>query len=443
MTGGHIMLGYYLNLALRSFRRNRIITSLMVLALALGIGTSMTTLTVFYVLSGDPVPDKSERLFYVQLDPAPSAGFHPGDEPPLQLTRYDAEALLREKRGQRQAMMSGGNLAIEPDAGEQTPFLAEARFTSSDFFPMFEVPLLHGQAWSAADDARHARVAVISRALSQRLYGQADPVGRMLPTGQGALRIVGVLGDWNPNPRFYDLTSQQYGQVEDVFVPFTTSRDLRMNPQGNLHCWGEKDTDDKEGDFGLNADCSWIQYWVELASATQAGGYRNYLSNYSAQQRAAGRYQRPPNARLYELNDWLEYRHAMPADVRLQLWLALGFLGICVLNTMGLMLAKFLRRHGEIGVRRALGAARRDILLQCLVEAGGIGLVGGVLGLGVALLGLWLVRLQPTEYAALAHMDLTMLSLSFALALLSSLAAGLLPALRATRIAPALQLKNL
>ena len=52
------MFGYYLNLALRSFKRNQALTALMVLAIALGIGACMTTLTVFHVLSGDPIPQK-------------------------------------------------------------------------------------------------------------------------------------------------------------------------------------------------------------------------------------------------------------------------------------------------------------------------------------------------------------------------------------------------
>ena len=61
---------YYLDLARRSFARHRVLTALMVVAIALGIGTSMTTLTVLYLLSGDPLPGKSERTFYVQLDAA-------------------------------------------------------------------------------------------------------------------------------------------------------------------------------------------------------------------------------------------------------------------------------------------------------------------------------------------------------------------------------------
>ena len=57
------MLGYYLDLALRSFGRSKVLTALMVLAIALGIGASMTTLTVFHVLSGDPIPQRSAQLF--------------------------------------------------------------------------------------------------------------------------------------------------------------------------------------------------------------------------------------------------------------------------------------------------------------------------------------------------------------------------------------------
>ena len=64
------MFAYYARLAVRSFRRNKVLTALMVVAIALGIGASMTTLTVFHVLSGDPIPGKSDRLFYVQLDAA-------------------------------------------------------------------------------------------------------------------------------------------------------------------------------------------------------------------------------------------------------------------------------------------------------------------------------------------------------------------------------------
>ena len=140
---------------------------------------------------------------------------------------------------------------------------------------------------------------------------------------------------------------------------------------------------------------------------------------------------------------WLDYNHIVPADVRLQSWLALAFLAICLFNTVGLLLAKFLRRGGEIGVRRALGASRRAIFAQCLTEAGLIGLIGGTLGWLLTLVGLWTVRRQPAEYADMVHLDLAMFVLTFVMALVASLIAGLFPASRAARIAPAMQLKTL
>jgi putative ABC transport system permease protein len=437
------MFAYYFNLALRSFARNKMLTALMVLAIALGIGASMTTLTVFHVLSGDPIPDKSSQLFYPQLDPAGKDGYTPGEEPSEQMTRFDAEALLREHRGDRQAIMTGGSVGIEPQRAGMDPFYADARYTTADFFDMFEAPFQYGNGWSRTEDDKHDRVAVIARKLNDKLFGGANSVGKSLRLAQKDFRIVGVLDDWRPTPRFYDMNSERYGELEQVFVPFTVSRDLDMDRNGSMDCWDDKkDNDDPEGNTGVNASCVWLQYWVELDTPAKAAAYRQYLTNYSDQQRANGRYQRPTNVRLRNVMAWLDYNKVVPGDVRLQLWLAFGFLLVCLLNTVGLLLAKFLRRSSEIGVRRALGASRRAIFAQCLVEAGTVGLAGGLLGLGLAMLGLWAVRQQPASYAELAHLDPAMLLTTFLLAIVASLLAGLLPAWRACEVPPAIQLKS-
>lgn len=433
------MLGYYFRLALRSFLRNKVLTALMVLAIALGIGASMTTLTVFHVLSGDPIPSKSERLFRVQLDPEMKEGYKPGEEPQRDLTRFDAVELLRQHKGKRQALMTGGGGAVEPDNSTLKPFVLSMRYTTSDFFPMFDTPFIAGRGWSKNDDDAHARVAVVTRKLAEKLFGTDAAVGRDVRMEGNALRIVGVLGDWDPKPHFYDVNVGRYNADEQVFVPFETAMDLKLGRNGNMNCFGREIPNDN---LAVNAPCAWLQYWVELDSPSQAGDFKAYLDNYSEQQRAAGRFERPANTRLRNVMDWLDYNHVVPGDVRLQMWLAFGFLLVCLVNTIGLMLAKFLRRSGEIGVRRALGASRAEIFKQCLVEAGTIGLAGGILGLGLAELGLLAVRQRPTGYAQLAHLDGSMLALTFALAILASLFAGLLPAWRAMRIVPAIQLKS-
>lgn len=435
------MLAYYLELAVISLRRHKVLTALMVVAIALGIGASMTTLTVLRVLSGDPLPQKSHAIFRPQLDSAGSDGYRPGEEPPDQLTRFDAEALLRAGRADRQALMSGGFVALDPDSEDLSPFYVGARYTSTDFFPMFAVPFLHGGPWPASDDQSGARVVVISRELNDKLFAGDDSVGRSLRLHGTTFRVTGVLDRWRPVPRFYDLTSRgDFGTAEEVYVPFSTSRQLELGHSGTMSCYGERPEGQQSTDLG--APCLWIQFWVELGSEERAEGYAAFLRNYSDAQRAAGRFERPTNVRLRNLTEWLAYQEVVPDDVQLQTLLAFCFLLVCLLNTVGLLLAKFLRRAPEIGVRRALGASRRAIFAQLVVEAGLIGLAGGLLGLGLAALGLWAVRQQPTDYADLAHLDATMLVATLALALVASLLAGVLPAWRGCRITPAIQLKS-
>ncbi|KAF1712592.1 ABC transporter ATP-binding protein [Pseudoxanthomonas kalamensis DSM 18571] len=436
------MFGYYFSLALRSFRRNKVLTVLMVLTIALGIGASMTTLTVFHVLSGDPIPQKSGKLFYPQIEPRTMGrNGKPEPEPSDQMTRFDAEELLRQKKADYQAVMTGGSLTAQPENSGIQPFRVQARYTSADFFPMFEPPMLAGRSWTAKEDEARALVVVISRKLAEKLFGDGNAVGRELRTLRSTFQIIGVMDEWKLSPRFYDLTHNRFGGNEMVFLPFSTSRELRLGTRGSMNCWGDS-RQDEEGSTGINAPCAWLQYWVQLDTPQKVADYRKYLVDYSEQQRRAGRFTQPANTRLHSVMEWLDYKKIVPNDVRLQMWLAFGFLLVCLVNTVGLLLAKFLRRSGEIGVRRALGASRLEIFKQCLVEVGCIGIVGAVLGLGFAWLGLWLVRQQPDDYAKLAQLDAQMLLVTFVLSLLASLLAGVLPAWRAMQIAPAVQLKT-
>jgi putative ABC transport system permease protein len=433
------MFSYYLDLALRSLKRNKMLTALMVLAIALGIGASMTTLTVLHVLSGDPLPGSSGTLFYPQLDPRDMDGYEAAKPPPEQVTWIDGMNLLRAKRADRQALMTGGAVPVQPAQSGLDPFYSDARYTSSDFFPMFKVPFLYGRAWSASDDDSKARVVVITRALNDKLFGGKDSTGQVLRMKDVAFRIVGVLDTWRPNPHFYDVNVGNYSASEDVFVPLSTSRDVRFEHNGSTDCWG---TGGGSDDHAETQPCVWLQFWVQLDSPAKAAAYKEFLVHYSQEQKTLGRFERPVNVRLPALMEWLDINKVVPGDVRLQTWLAFGFLLVCLVNTVGLMLAKFLRRSGELGVRRALGASKREVFAQLLVESGVIGLAGGIGGLLLAFLGLWLVRRQPSDYAALAHLDASMLLITFLLAVGSSLLAGLLPAWRACQITPALQLKS-
>ncbi len=431
------MFGYYLELALRSLKRNKVLTTLMVMALALGIGASITTLTVLRLLSGDPLPQKSARLFYPQIDPLPAQGSIPGKDKPMRTLSYvDAMNLLHARKAQHQAVVALTQAKLTPQQINRRPFFSDAVMTSTDFFPMFDVPFQYGSGWSRADDNAHAAVVVIAGYLNDKLFAGANSVGRTLRINEHDYRIVGVLKPWAPQPRFYaqELGGHSYGDGDGLFMPLQTALDNDTRPE-SINCFAMGDMNKLK-----TAPCVWLGLWVELHSAADVGSYRTFLNNYVHQQIKLGRMHRTDTA-LPDLMQWLTKEHVVPDDVRLQAGLAFGFLLICVVNTVGLLLAKCLRRSQEIGVRRALGATRKTIFAQFMVEAGIVGLAGGVLGLLFAEVGLWAIRHQPTEYASLAHLDVQMFLFTFVVAVIASLIAGLLPAWRACVLAPAPQLK--
>src|SRR5487761_2153491 len=128
------MIAYYLRLALRALRNSPVLTALMVLALAVGIGASMTMLTVLHVLSGDPLPGRSTQLYYPQVDPRPLARDGDGNpQPPGLLTYIDAENLLHQGKAARAAVMYQGADVVQPPAGSALhPFVANSRLTGRD-----------------------------------------------------------------------------------------------------------------------------------------------------------------------------------------------------------------------------------------------------------------------------------------------------------------------
>ena len=164
------MFSYNLKLAVKSMRRNPIVTSLMVAAIAVGIGISMTTLTVYYMMKTDPIPEKSERLFAVTMDSWDPLRAFDDDYPeraPHQLTYRDAERLMNIGHGTRQTAMFESSLIIEPVADEERPFEAGARVTYADFFAMFDVPFVYGGAWDSSADTAAEPVVVLTRALER------------------------------------------------------------------------------------------------------------------------------------------------------------------------------------------------------------------------------------------------------------------------------------
>ena len=439
------MLKYYLLLGFRSLRRSPALTALMILTLAIGVAASVATLTILHVMSGNPIPHKSDRLLVPLLDVAPARNYVPGLKEPYsqQSTYKDSVNFVRSGPGVRRTAIYDVSGAVEPARREDPVIELTGVATTSDYFQMFEVPFLYGAAWTPAHDERASRVAVLSKGRAEAIFGEkTDPVGKRFRSWGEEFTVVGVVGDWKPTPRYTNLTNGSGGHfrgVDQVFIPFNTAISLELRGAGNTTC----SRDSGVGWKGfLESDCVWIQAWFELASASERPAAQAWLDAYAADQRRGGRLERNAPNQLFNVMEWLEYMEVVRNDNKIAVWLAFGFLALCIVNTMGLLLAKFSTRAAEVGVRRALGAGQGAIFRQFLTETAVIGLAGGLLGLVLAFSSLWLIRKQSQDLSAIAHMDWSMLAVTFVIAVAASIVAGLLPTWRACQVSPAMQLKS-
>jgi putative ABC transport system permease protein len=166
------MFSYYFDLAVRSLKRNPVLTGLMIAAIAFGVSACMTTLTVFRAMSADPIPAKSHQLFAPQIQNSAAAEKSPdGDGFASQLTYQDALALMQAHAAKRQSALYLTDLALRPTDSAQKATYEFTRAAFSEFFGMFDVPFQYGSAWSAQEDADHAAVVVLSSDINSLSLG--------------------------------------------------------------------------------------------------------------------------------------------------------------------------------------------------------------------------------------------------------------------------------
>ena len=451
------MLRHDFRLALLSIRRTAFISALIVAVIAIGISTSVVAITLYHAKAGNPIWWKNDVLFRVLIDNRPAVDETDKDQPhaadpPFTLVYRDALAIYQSGIPERSVMMSYSSGQVESMRPGSPPIHRRVRVTTRQFFPMFDVPFLYGRGWTQAEDEGPAQVVVISSYLNDRLFGGGNNVGRSLTLNGQHFTVIGILARWLPLPRFYD-EARDFGPPDDLFIPF---RWLESVP-GLFYegfCYQTKTILDTFQALAPS-ECNSTGVWAELTTRRQYREYAEFLDNYHRAQQQAGRFARPPNNRLASVSTWLEMNEVVGNQNKIQVVLALTFLGICVLNTLGLLLAKFMGAAPLSGIRRALGATRGDVIRQHLMEVALLGVFAGIAGIGIAAIGLRLIRMfvlmrsaqfqdNPdftTIAQSLSHMDGQMILTAVALSLLAGVIAGLYPAWRIGRLAPATFLK--
>ncbi len=414
----------------------------MVAAIAVGIGASMTTITVNYAMGSDPVPHKSDELFAVQVDSwDPNNPFREPNIAPDQMTYMDAMALMKSAPAKRQTAMTKTFAVIEPEDRDVRPFETTGRATYGDFFQMFEPPFLYGNGWSRESDDNLEMVTVLSRETNEKLFGGDNSVGKFVRIGGRNYKVVGVLDHYRPVPKYYDVTNGPFRDPEDYYIPFNLVAAFELSRAGNTNCWKPNNEEGFQG--FLNSECVWIQFWAELPTKSEQEDYLAFLNNYANQQKELGRFPRPLNNHIQSVMQWMELQGVVDDGAQVVMWLSIMFLLVCLLNTIGLLLTKFSTKAGEIGLRRALGASKRTLFLQHIIESAMIGVAGGCVGLFLAWGGLQGIgALFGNEVQHLVRLDVTMMFTAILLAIVSALLAGIYPTWRACNIQPAVQLKT-
>ena len=462
------MFSYYVNLGVRALSRNPLVTGLIVLLIAVGVAGSITTFAALRAVSADPLPSRSAQLFAPQIDNrGPHRVTNSGD-PDSELTFRDEIALRDHHGGTHQTAIYPIQLSAMPASLEILPSSAQGYAVNADFFAMFAAPFQFGAAWSSDADKSGSNEIVIGRELNDKFFRGLNSVGKEITLGSRAYRIAGFpasvasanawieidgakvsndsLIDWRQSTdsqqhTFYAIGAvQAYAPPPQVFLPFQRAIDLKVPNVGGTLC--AFDYSGAGWDDLLQSECTWISFWIELPTAAAADRFRTFLTSYAEEQHAQGRFAWAANVRLYDLQQWLKYMKAVPPEARISFLVALGLLLVCTVNTIGLLLARFMRRAPDIGVRRALGASQRSIYAQYLTEAGIVGLVGGALGVVLTVFFIRSLHIvfEP-KIARIVHADPLTLGLAVLLAIAVSLIAASYPVWRASRIQPAWQLK--
>lgn len=443
------MLAFHLKMAWLGIRRAPWITVISIAAIALGVAVSTSMTSLHHLFTQDPLPEKSDRLFNVRTDSwDPDREFfnvEPG-EPPKAQTYRDMTGLMHNDIAIGQTGVANAQAFIFPKDEKIRPYQSLVRLCHADFFSMFEVPFTYGSPWTRDLDKNLEPVVVLSRDANDKLFAGTNSVGQSVRLGSREFTVIGVLADYQPMPLYYDVVNSLGGKIRDFFIPFDFVRqeDLGLTIWGDTDGWGPSETFQGDQIFTV-AEFYWIQYWVEL-EPNQVADYAHFVDDYAREQKALGRFPRPINNRVTPMMDWVNERNFGLGMTKAIMILSILFLAVCAINLSGLLLGKFLARSSITGVHRALGASRRAVFLQHLIECELIGVSGGVLGLLLAYVNLrWVARAitigSDRLNTDLFTVDAFTAGIAFVFALVAGLVAGLYPSWRAGRVAPAVQLK--
>ena len=272
--------------------------------------------------------------------------------------------------------------------------------SSANFAEMFKFETDAGRYFSENEDQASANVAVIGADPLDELFPRLDPLGRTVTLGGVPFRVIGV----------FTRQGKALGFSRDnvVCIPIQVYRKNFMGPQDSLNLQVQA----RGGVAGLEASMDEVRAMLRAARHT---GFKD------------------PDPFGILTQDVLQdlWKQISGAAFVLMLLVSSVSLGVGGVVIMNIMLVSVVERTNEIGVRMALGARKRDVARQFLLEAATLSLCGGIIGLLAGTGVTWAVRDLAGFPATITP---GIIAAGLAVSTLVGLAAGLLPARRAANL---------
>ena len=392
-----------LRLALRAVARAKLRATLTVLGILIGVA-AVVTVTALGTGARERIAKQIEDFGSNTLYINPQATQVSGAKQKSQgrLTEADARAVLRE---------ATSVVAVAPFLSTQAQIVFGDRNTATtvmgstrDYFHVRKFTVGRGNTWTEQDERMKSKVIVIGATTAETLCGTQDPVGAVVRSGRHPYRIIGLLDRKGPSP---------FGEDQDdrVLMPSASFR-ARVRPMGPGRV-----------DFIM----------ASASSADTVGRAEEQIGAILRQRHGTDDLGQPD----FTVRTQREFRESQEAiyGVLSALLVSVAAVSLFVggIGVMNIMLVSVTERTREIGIRMAIGASERDILLQFLVEAVVLALLGGIAG---TLLGLVAVYAFASALGWSMRVPVDALIVALVTSAAIGVTFGFLPARRAARLDP-------
>jgi putative ABC transport system permease protein len=395
-----------LRTALRALRRNKLRSALAMLGIVIAVAAVVSTVSLGQGAKAkvaQQMASLGSNLLMVVPGSMMTRGVATGAGATQNLTLDDARAIEREL-GQVVAAVAPVNRSGAQIIYGDANWFTQVMGSTAAYLQVRQWTIAQGEAFGREEEAGGAKVCLIGQTVKEKLFGDGNALGEQIRVKHVPCKVVGVLAAKGQGNGGQD-------QDDVIVMPWST---LVRRIQGS-----QADT------VGL--------LMVEARSSQQVGDAQREVTALLKQRHRLAEAAEPD----FQIRNLTEIQNSATEQTN-TLSLLLGSIALIslVVGAIGIanvMLVSVTERTREIGIRMAVGARGRDVLVQFLTEAVVLAAIGGLIGLGLGALVSWIMAVKA-EWPTLLSPGVMLGTVL--LAGLAGVVAGFYPALRASRLDP-------